>query len=192
MGFTANSFFSKAKDWRKEMEVLRPIILKTKLEENIKWSKPCYSYNGNNVVIIQPFKKYLSLMFFKGKLLKDPKKLLVDNGPNSQSAMRLEFESAKEITKLSAIIRSYIKEAIVLEESGQKVEFKKKPEPLPEELKTAFRKKPKLKKAFEGLTPGRQRAYILHIASAKQSATRASRVEKCTPKILAGKGLNDR
>ncbi|NRA65708.1 MAG: YdeI/OmpD-associated family protein [Pseudobacteriovorax sp.] len=192
MGSTEDSFFSKAKDWRKEMEVLRPIILKTKLEENIKWSKPCYSINGNNVVIIQPFKKNLSLMFFKGKLLKDPKKLLVDNGPNSQSAMRLEFESEKEIKKLSTTIRYYIKEAMALEESGQKVEFKKKPEPLPEELAAAFKKKPKLKSAFHRLTPGRQRAYILHIASAKQSASRTSRIEKCSLKILAGKGLNDR
>lgn len=187
-----DSFLDKAKNWRKEIEALRGIILKTKLEEGIKWNKPCYSHNSSNVAIIQPFKNHLALMFFKGKLLKDPKKLLVDNGPNSQSAMRLEFESVKEITKLSATIKSYIKEAVALEESGQRVEFKKKPEPLPEELKTVFKKKPKLKAAFEKLTPGRQRGYILHFAGAKQSATIVSRIEKCAPKILAGKGLNDR
>lgn len=192
MSNDADSFFKGSKAWRDEMQTLRAIMLKTKLQETLKWSKPCYTHEGNNVVIIQPFKNYLSLMFFKGKLLKDSKKLLVDNGPNSQSAMRLEFESVKDITKHSSAIKSFIKEAIELENSGQRVEFKKKPEPLPDELKAAFKNKPKLKTAFKELTPGRQRAYILHIASAKQSVTRESRIKKCTPKILAGKGLNDR
>lgn len=192
MSKDVDSFLDKAKNWHKEMKALRGIILKTKLEEGIKWNKPCYSYNSSNVAIIQPFKNHLALMFFKGRLLKDPQKLLIDNGPNSQSAMRLEFESVREITKLSPTIKSFIKEAVALEESGQRVEYKKKPEPLPQELKTVFNKKLNLKAAFEKLTPGRQRGYILYFTGAKQSATRVSRIEKCTPKILAGKGLNDR
>ncbi len=130
-------------------------------------------------------------MFFKGKLLKDPKKKLVDNGPNSQSAKRLEFRSVPEITKQASLIAAYIKEAIVLEESGAKVEFKKKPQATPVELMAAFKKTPKLKKAFEALTPGRQRAYLFHFSGAKQSETRASRIEKLTPRILSGKGLAD-
>ncbi|SMF82773.1 YdeI/OmpD-associated family protein [Pseudobacteriovorax antillogorgiicola] len=131
-------------------------------------------------------------MFFKGELLKDSKGILIDNGPNSQSAKRLEFRSSKDVTKLSATIKSYLKEAIALEESGAKVDFKKQPEAIPEELTKLFKKNAKLKKAYAALTPGRQRSFILHISSAKQSATRESRAEKCIPKILAGKGFNER
>lgn len=187
-----DKFLKSSKKWQEEMAVLRSVVLKTKLEENLKWRLPCYSFEDGNVVIIQPFKSCLALMFFKGALLKDPKGLLVANGPNSQSARRFEFKTVQEIEKLSATIKSYIKEAIALEESGQKVEIKKKPEALPEELKKNFAKMPKLKKAFEALTPGRQRAYLLHFGGAKQSATRQSRIEKCIPRILEGKGINDR
>lgn len=192
MNTEVEKFILNSKQWKEEINQLRAVILKTKLEENFKWRLPCYSYNENNVVIIQPFKSCLGLMFFKGTLLKDPKNILVDNGPNSQSAKRLEFRSVQEITKQGSLIKSYIKEAIAIEESGQKVEFKKKPEVIPEELTKLFSKQPKLKKAFASLTPGRQRAYIFFFAGAKQSATRQARIEKYVPQILKGKGMMDR
>jgi uncharacterized protein YdeI (YjbR/CyaY-like superfamily) len=187
-----DTFLRKTGRWQKEIAKLRSVILKTKLEENFKWGLPCYSHDDHNVVIIQPFKACLALMFFKGSLLKDSKKALVNNGPNSQAARRLEFGSVQEITKKDSLIKAYIKEAVALEESGQKVEFKKRPQAVPTELKKIFTQKPKFKKAFGSLTPGRQRAYILHFAGAKQSTTRTSRIEKCMPRILAGKGLQDR
>jgi uncharacterized protein YdeI (YjbR/CyaY-like superfamily) len=130
-------------------------------------------------------------MFFKGTLLKDPKNILVNNGPNSQASKRMEFRSVPEITKQAGALKAYIKEAIALEESGKKVELKRNPTPVPAELKKMFVKKPKLKKAFDSLTPGRQRAYIFYFSGAKQSATRQSRIEKFIPRILEGKGLND-
>ncbi len=185
-------FVKSAKQWQAEIKRLRAILLETPLEEELKWRQPCYTYQGSNVAIIQPFKRCLALMFFKGALLKDTKNLLIANGLNSQSPMRLEFTSEQEITKLHATIQSYVKEAIALEKSGKKVEVKRKPEPMPAELKKALAGDPKLKKAFEALTPGRQRGYILHISSAKQSATRMARIEKSTPKILKGKGFNER
>lgn len=187
-----DKFLKKSKQWQEEMAKLRAILVKTKLEENLKWNLPCYTYKGSNVAIIQPFKSCLGMMFFKGALLKDPKGMLVDNGPNSQAGRRFEFGSVQEIIKLTTTIKAYIKEAIAIEESGQKVEFKKNPEAVPDELKKVFAKKPRLKKAFNSLTAGRQRAYILHFSSAKQSSTRQSRIEKCIPRILEGKGINDR
>lgn len=185
-------FIDNSKQWKEEIKKLRAVILKTKLEENFKWRLPCYSHNDNNVVIIQPFKACLALMFFKGSLLKDTKKVLFKVGPNSQATRRFEFKSAADISKLSSTIQAYIKEAISVEDSGQKVEFKKKPTAVPAELKKIFAKMPKLKTAFNSLTPGRQRAYILHFGSAKQSETRISRIEKCVLRILQGKGLMDR
>lgn len=187
-----DSFLKSAKQWPDEIAKLRSILLETKLEEEFKWRLPCYTYKGRNIVIIQPFKACLGLMFFKGALLKDTKNILVENGPNSQSSRRLELKSVQEITKLASTIKAYINEAIKAEESGQKVEFKKRPTPMPTELKKIFVKNPKLKEAFNSLTPGRQRAYLLHFSSAKQSLTRQSRIEKCIPDILKGKGLNDR
>lgn len=187
-----DKFIKKSKQWQDEIARLRSVLLKTKLEENFKWNLPCYSYKDRNIAIIQPFKSCLGLMFFKGALLKDPKSVLINNGPNSQAARRFEFRSVQEITKMTSTIKAYIKEAIAIEESGQEVEFKKKPEPVPEELKKIFAKKPKVKKAFNALTPGRQRGYILHFSSAKQSSTRQSRIEKCIPRILEGKGIHDR
>jgi uncharacterized protein YdeI (YjbR/CyaY-like superfamily) len=187
-----DTYIKKARQWRDEIESLRAIILGASLEEDFKWSKPCYTYEEANIAIIQPFKTCLGLMFFKGALLKDPKGILIDNGPNSQSARRLEFTSLKEIAQFKSTIKAYIKEAIEIEKSGQKVELRKNPEPLPDELKEMFKKKPSLKKAFEALTPGRQRAYILHFSSARQSTTRISRIEKCMARILEGKGMNDR
>lgn len=191
MNADVDKFLKKSKQWQGEIAKLRAILLKTKLEEDFKWRLPCYCHNGSNVVIIQPFKSCLGMMFFKGTLLKDPKKLLVDNGPNSQASRRFEFRSVDEIVKMEPTIKAYIKEAMALEDSGAKVEFKKTPSPLPEELKKVFSKEPKLKTAFNSLTPGRQRAYLLHFNSAKQSATRLSRIEKCAPRILKGQGMND-
>lgn len=192
MSKQVDSYFNKATQWRDEMLALRTIIKAVDLDESLNWGKPCYGGEGGNIVILQPFKDFLSLMFFQGKCLKDAKGVLVANGPNSQSAMRLEFRSVREVNKCAALIKRYLKEAIAIESSGQKVAPKSKPEAVPEELTQAFRKKPRLKKAFEALTPGRQRGYILHFCGAKQSATRHARIEKCTEKILAGKGLNDR
>jgi uncharacterized protein YdeI (YjbR/CyaY-like superfamily) len=187
-----DAFLRNAKHWQKEIAKLRTILLKTKLQEDLKWGKPCYSYNGGNIAVIQPFKACLGMMFFKGTLLKDPKKLLIANGPNSQAGRRFEFTSVAEITKLAPVIKAYVQEAMALEDTGQKVKFKKHPQTIPTELKKMFTQKPALKGAFQSLTPGRQRAYILHFSSAKQSATRTSRIMKCVPRILAGKGLMDR
>ena len=187
-----DKFLKKSKQWQDEIAKLRAIILKTKLEENLKWNLPCYSYKDSNVAIIQPFKVCLAMMFFKGSLLKDPNGILVDNVPNSQAGRRFEFSSVQDIKKLTPTIKAYIKEAIAIEESGQKVEFKRAPEPLPHELKKAFDQDPSLKKAFNSLTPGRQRAYVLHFSSAKQSSTRQSRIEKWIPHIFKGKGIHDR
>lgn len=191
MNKAVDKFLKSAKQWQPEMESLRTVLLAAKLDENFKWGLPCYSKDENNIVIIQPFKKCLGLMFFKGMLLKDPKKILVNNGPNSQAAKRMEFTSVAEIKKSAATVKAYIKEALTLEAAGVKVEFKKKPQAVPAELKAMFTKQPKLKTAFNSLTPGRQRAYIFHFAGAKQAATRISRIEKCIPQILKGKGLMD-
>lgn len=191
MNTAVSKFIKNSKNWQEEVIELRKILLTTKLEENLKWNLPCYSYNDSNVVIIQPFKSYLGLMFFKGSLLKDAKKVLKNNGPNSQASKRFEFNSVQEIKKLAATIKAYVKEAMAIEDSGQKVEIKKEALSIPAELKKIFTENQKLKKAFNALTPGRQRAYIFFFSGAKQSATRQSRIEKCLPKILQGKGLND-
>lgn len=173
------------------MAKLRSILLKTQLEESMKWRMPCYTFEGHNVVIVQPFKSYLGLMFFKGALLKDKRKILIKNGPNSQASKRVEFHSVADVTKNAGAIAAYVKEAIALEKAGKKVEFKKQPAAVPPELKQMFSKKPKLKTAFQSLTPGRQRAYLLFFGGAKQAATRQSRIEKYVPRILAGKGMMD-
>lgn len=186
-----DKFLKQSKQWQEEIAVLRAIILKTKLEESLKWRLPCYTYNGKNLAIIQPFKACLALMFFKGTLLKDPKGILKDVGPNSQAGRRLEFSSVQEINKIAPAIKAYLQEAMLIEDSGQKVKFKKEIESIPEELKKIFAKDSKLKKAFNFLTPGRQRAYIIYFSSAKQSLTRQSRIEKSIPRILEGKGIND-
>jgi uncharacterized protein YdeI (YjbR/CyaY-like superfamily) len=177
--------------WHDETKKLRTIIREFDLTEEIKWGKPCYSYNGSNVVIIQGFKESCALMFCKGALLKDPQRILEKPGASSQSALRIRFTSVGEIAKAEPMLRAYLQEAIEAEQAGLKVVFKKNPEPVPAELQAKLDALPALKKAFFGLTPGRQRAYILHFSSAKQSATRAARVEKCVKQIMAGKGLDD-
>jgi uncharacterized protein YdeI (YjbR/CyaY-like superfamily) len=188
-----DAFLKKTKTWREEFETLREIILTFPLTEELKWAKPCYTFQDSNVLIIQGFKEYCALMFCKGALLKDTKGLLIKPGENTQAARQLRFTSAKEITKLAPTIKSYIREAMDAQEAGLEVQYKETSEfPVPDELTKALAKNAKLKAAFEALTPGRQRGYLLHFAAAKQSKTRESRIEKCAPLILKGKGLQDR
>jgi uncharacterized protein YdeI (YjbR/CyaY-like superfamily) len=185
------AFVSRAQTWRGEIQQLRSILLDCGLDEDLKWGKPCFRFEGRNVAIIQPFKDHCSLMFFKGALLEDTHGLLRSQGKNTQSALRLEFTSEAEIKK--TVVMSYVKQAILVEQAGLEVDFKAKRElELPKELTQILGKDRKLTKAFDTLTPGRQRAYVLHFTGAKQSRTRTARIERCIPKILAGKGMNDR
>lgn len=186
-----DAFIERAERWPEEMTKLREILLDCGLEESLKWGKPCFAVQGKNIAIIQPFKAHCSLMFFRGALLKDAHGLLRSQGENTRSAMRLEFTSVAQIKK--TVLRDYVKEAIAVETSGQKAEPAPREElELPEELMKALKADRKLAQAFRMLTPGRQRSYVLHVAGAKQSATRASRVERCISGILAGKGFNER
>jgi uncharacterized protein YdeI (YjbR/CyaY-like superfamily) len=185
-----DAFVARAKAWQGEIQKLRSILLDCGLDEDLKWGKPCFMFEGTNVAIIQPFKEHCSLMFFKGALLEDPHGLLRSQGENTQSAMRLEFTSEAQIKK--SILAPYVKQAIGVEKAGLSVDFKAKRElELPEELNQILKKDRKLAKAFESLTPGRQRGYVLHFSGAKRSETRTARIEKCIPKILAGQGMND-
>jgi len=185
------AFIERAKQWRAETEKLREIAHECGLTEELKWGKPCYAYNDSNIVLVQGFKEFVALLFFKGVLLKDPSGILVRVGENSRSAMQVRFTEVSQIVEQEALLKAYIAEAIEIEKAGLKVQTEKNPEPIPEELLAKFEAAPALQEAFEKLTPGRQRAYILHFSGAKQSATRTSRIEKCTPQILAGKGLNE-
>ncbi len=173
------------------MEKLRAIALQCGLTEELKWSKPCYSFQGGNIVIIQEFKEYCALLFCKGALLKDPKGILERPGPHSHETRRIRFTEVKEIVRLKAVLQAYIREAVEAEKAGLKVRVTRRPEPVPVELQHKLDDIPALKAAFTALTPGRQRAYILYFSGAKQSATREARIEKCRPQILRGKGLND-
>lgn len=185
-----DAFVGRAKAWRGEIEMLRSILLEQGLDEDLKWGKPCFSLGGKNVAIIQPFKGHCALMFFKGALLEDTHGLLRSQGENSQSAMRLEITDEARATK--AAVKAYVKQAIAVEKAGLQVTFKAKDElELPEELTAKLAEDRALAKAFAALTPGRRRAYVLHINGAKQSATRTARIEKHAPKILAGKGPQD-
>ena len=186
-----DAFVSRAKAWRGEIQKLRSILLECGLDEDLKWGKPCFGFEGKNIAIIQPFKEFCSLMFFKGALLEDTHGLLCSQGENTQSALRLEFTSEAQVTK--AVLKSYVKQAIAVEKAGFQVDFKAKRElELPEELTRILQKDRRLAKAFDSLTPGRRRGYALHFTGAKQSQTRTARIEKCIPKILAGMGFNDR
>jgi uncharacterized protein YdeI (YjbR/CyaY-like superfamily) len=182
----------KVNSWREEMRLLRRIILDCELTEESKWGVPCYTYKGNNVLIMSAFKEYCSISFFKGSLLQDSDQLLDKPGENSQAARLFKFTTVKEILAKEASIKAYIYEAIEVERAGLQVEFKKELDPIPEELQKKLDENAELKSAFEGLTPGRQRGYILHISQSKQSKTREARIEKCIPKILEGKGFHDR
>lgn len=182
----------KVHSFPNELRELRKIVLETELQEEYKWSQPCYVLGKKNVLIITAFKNYAAISFFKGSLLNDPEGLLVKPGESSQAGRFLKFTSVKEIRNQLPQIRDFINQAIEIERSGKKVEFKKNPEPVPAELKAKFKEMPDLKKAFEALTPGRQRGYIIHFSQPKKPETRISRIEKCIPKIMDGKGFHDR
>ena len=185
-------FFHRTKKGAKEMERLRGIILRTPLVEELKWGKPCYTFQGKNVVLIVGFKDHSALLFCKGALLKDPRGLLTKAGEHTQAARQLRFVSLQKINELETATRALLDEAVAVEEEGRDVIYKKPNDiDIPEELERRFDRSAALKTAFKALTPGRQRAYILHFSAAKQSATRDSRIEKCQPLILAGKGLHD-
>jgi len=187
-----DAYISKLKTWREETEKLRSIVLDCALTEELKWGVPCYTSDGKNIVIIHAFKDYCAILFVKGALLKDPKGILIQQTENVQSARQVRFSNVEQIVKLESVLQSYIREAIEVERAGLKLALKTTAQyPIAEEFQRKLDKTPKLKKAFDTLTPGRQKAYLLHFSSAKQSATRESRIEKCIPRILAGKGLND-
>ena len=192
MNGKADEYISKASQWHEEFEKLRTIALDCQLTEELKWGKPSYSYQANNIVLIQGFKDYCALLFFKGALLNDAKGILIKMGENTQAGRQVRFTGVGEIAVMETILKAYIFEAIEVEKNGLKVNFKKTAEYLiPEELQKQLDAIPALKTAFEALTPGRQRAYLLHFSAPKQSKTRESRVEKCLQQILNGKGLNE-
>ncbi|MEP2446438.1 MAG: DUF1801 domain-containing protein [Balneola sp.] len=186
-------FFNKNSKWQDEYELLRTIILDCGLTEELKWGKPCYTVNGNNIVLIHGFKDYCALLFHKGVLLNDAEDILVQQTKNVQSARQIRFTDVEQINDMMAVLRSYIFEAVEVEKAGLEVPMKKTSDfEMAEEFREKLETIPELKEAFESLTPGRQRGYLLHFSGAKQSKTRTSRVEKCIPDILEGKGLNDR
>src|SRR3954452_17507483 len=178
--------------WQAEIAAMRRVLAGLPMKEERKWGKPTYTVNGKNIVIIQGFKEYFALGFFQGALLKDPKKVLVQLG-QTRAGRVMKFTSAKDITAKAATIRAYVREAIAVEKAGLRMKPKKTSDlPVPEELRERFRKDPRFKRAFEALTPGRQRGYLHHFAAAKQSATRAARIEKAMPAIFAGRGFLER
>ncbi len=181
----------KVNTWREELETLRQIVLECGLTEEIKWGMPTYTHGGKNVVMVNAFKAYAALSFFKGMLLDDPAKLLQKHGESSQSAQSIRFTDVATIHHLEQTLKSYIQAAIALEESGAKVAFNKNPETIPDELAEKFDQSPDFKKAFYSLTPGRQRGYILYFKDAKQAQTRHNRIEKYMDKIMQGQGMLD-
>lgn len=185
-----DGFIERADRWSEEMAALRPILLANGLDESIKWGKPCYSHDGSNVVILQPFKDHLSLMFFKGALLADPAGVLEEQGPNSRSAKRIRFASVGDVTRLARTVQAYIAEAIDAEEAGLEV-GPPPPVAFVQELQDRLANDPAFRAGFTALTPGRQREYNLHFSSPKQAATRTARIDKHADKIMGGKGLRD-
>ena len=193
MNLKVDQYFSKAGKWKSELTMLRDIVVETGLKEELKWGAPCYTYEKSNVIILGEFKECAVLSFFKGALLKDSRGILVKPGENTQSARIVRFTGIREIVKLQPVLKAYIREAIEVEKSGLKVNFKEKTAlAFPAEFKQVLDKNAALKKAFNALTPGRQRAYNLYFSAPKQSKTRESRIEKCIKQILEGKGLIDR
>jgi uncharacterized protein YdeI (YjbR/CyaY-like superfamily) len=187
-----DEFLSKAEKWQEEFEKLRMILLDCQLTEELKWGKPCYTFQESNIVLIHGFKEYCALLFIKGALLKDAHDILIQQTENVQAGRQIRFTNVREIVEMETILKAYIYEAIEVEKAGLEVDFKKNTEfIIPEEFQNKFDEIPALKTAFEALTPGRQRAYILYFSEPKQSKTRESRVEKCMQQILNGKGLND-
>lgn len=187
-----DEFLSKAKKWKEEYEKLRNIVLDCELTEEFKWMHPCYTFEKKNIVLIHGFKEYCALLFHKGALLMDAHGILIQQTENVQAARQIRFTNVQEIVEMEPILKAYIYEAIEVEKAGLEVNFKKNTEyTIPEEFQNKFDEIPALKTAFEALTPGRQRAYILYFSQPKQSKTRESRVEKYMQQILNGKGLND-
>ena len=178
--------------WRAEFDELRTLLLRTGLVEQFKWRKPCYSSDGTNIVIFQPFKELCALMFFQGALLTDTAGLLREQGANSQSALRLEFRSPTDVHAAAPHLAGYVAEAVRHAKEGSQVERRSTAEyPMPDELLLRFEEDARFREAFESLTPGRQRGYLLHFAGAKQSATRLARIDRCTPRIFDGLGMHD-
>ena len=185
-------YFTKANNWQKEIERLRTIALDCGLDEELKWGCPCYTFQKKNIVLIHVFKEYCALLFFKGALLNDAKRILIQQTENVQSARQVRFTNAQQIDKLKRVLRNYIFEAIEVEKAGLKVDLKEKNKlVLPQEFQKKLKENPRLKTAFNALTPGRQRAYNLYFSAAKQSKTRELRIEKYVQQIMNGKGLND-
>ena len=185
-------YFSKDQKWQEEFEKLRMIILDCGLTEELKWGVPCYTFEKRNIVLIHVFKEYCALLFFKGALLKDPNGILIQQTKNVQSARQVRFTNVREIVQMEPILKAYIYEAVEIEKAGLKVNFKKTSEfIIPEEFQNQLDEVPEMKTAFDALTPGRQRAYLLYFSAPKQSKTRESRVGKYTRQILNGKELND-
>jgi uncharacterized protein YdeI (YjbR/CyaY-like superfamily) len=185
-------FFSKAKKWQEEFKKLRMIMLDCQLTEELKWGVPCYTFQKRNIVLMHGFKEYCALLFMKGALLKDANGILIQQTENVQAARQIRFTNVREIVKMETVLKSYIYEAIEVEKAGLKVNFKKTTEfKIPEEFRKKLDEIPALRTAFEALTPGRQRAYIVYFSAPKLSKTRESRVEKCIELILDGMGLND-
>lgn len=187
-----NWFFEKDTRWREAYAMLRDIALDSGLTEELKWGHPCYTLKGKNVFLIHGFKDHCALLFHKGALLRDDHGLLVQQTKNVQGARQIRFTSVAAIAKATPVLRSYIQQAIAVERTGLKVPMKKTKEfDMPEEFQRALQQMPELKQAFQALTPGRQRGYLLHFAAAKQAKTREARVEKHIDRILAGKGIDD-
>jgi uncharacterized protein YdeI (YjbR/CyaY-like superfamily) len=185
-------YLSKAKKWQEEFEKLRMIILDCQLTEELKWGKPCYTFQKSNIIVIIGFKEYCALLFFKGALLNDANGILIKPGENTQAGRQIRFTNVQEIVEMETILKAYIYEAIEVEKAGLKLNFKKNTELIiPEEFQNKLNEIPALKTAFDALTPGRQRAYNLYFSTPKQSKTRESKVEKCMQQILNGKGLID-
>lgn len=187
-----DAFISRAQKWQAEYEKLRMIILACELTEELKWGVPCYTFEGKNIVLIHGFKEYCAILFVKGALLADPEGILITQTENSQSARQARFTNLQEIVESEAVLGAYIRQAIEVEKAGLKVNYKQIAEfTIPDELQAKFAEMPALKTAFEGLTPGRQRAYLLYFSEPKQAKTREARIEKYRQQILNGKGLND-
>jgi uncharacterized protein YdeI (YjbR/CyaY-like superfamily) len=187
-----DAFLKRADKWRAEFEKLREIILGCGLSEELKWGQPCYDLDGKNIVLMHGFKEYCAILFHKGALLKDPKGVLIQQTKHVQAARQIRFTSVEQVTKLEKTVKAYVREAIEIERAGLKVPFKKPEEfEMPEEFESELAANAKLKAAFAALTPGRQRAYLLHFGQPKLSKTRVARVQKHIPRILEGLGLDD-
>ena len=187
-----DAFLSRTKDWREELEALRGIVVDCGLTEELKWGQPCYASDGKNVVLIHAFKDYCALLFMKGALLKDANGVLVQQTQNVQSGRQIRFTNSGEIVKLEPVLKAYIREAVAVEKAGSHVAKKTTADfTVADEFRDKLNALPALEAAFQALTPGRQRGYLLYFASAKQAKTRKARIEKCTPLILDGKGLDD-